>query len=346
MYYFCTYFDKNYLTQGLALWESLEKELPKEFILFVLSLDEYVYKFFQRHHFEGIIPIQLTAIEQKYPELLAVKPQRKNYEYYFTITPTLPWYILETRQEVNMITYVDADIYFFQSPKILFEELADNSIFIVPHFFSEKNKNLEIYGIYNVVFNTFKRDIHGLACLNWWRKSCIEWCFDYIEGDKFADQKYLDKFPILFQKVKICENRGANLAVFNLDNANISKKNNVFFVNNQPLIFYHFHHLRRFHKYFFNPNFLENHIYKNKILVEIYIRYICSMLKFERRYKLPYNDNNRYKSRYLKGKDLLYRLIYNYSIAYFPFYRGVVHLDKYYRKISFLCKKLKLKWHT
>lgn len=337
MYYFCTYFDKNYLAQGLVLRDSLNKHLPNDFILYVLSLDEYVYNFFQKNHFEGVQVILLEAIEQKYPELLNVKFHRKIYEYYFTITPTLPWYILETYQEVDMITYLDADIYFFQSPKILFNELGDNSILLIPHFFSEKNKEQEIHGKYNVVFNTFKRDENGLKCLNWWREKCIEWCFDYVEGDKFADQKYLDKFPLLFEGVKVSENKGANLAIFNLDNSVITKEKDVFKVNGFPLVFYHFHRLREERKYLYNPHYLDEKASENKYILEIYLKYIGLMQKYEKKYGLT-NNTKRYQSKALKGREMIDKLIHNTLILYHPFYKGAVSLQKLY----YMYKKSKI----
>jgi hypothetical protein len=281
VYYFCTYFDKNYLAQGLALRESLVKQMPNNFMLYVLSLDDYVFEFFQKKIYEGIKVIRLEEIEEKYPELLEVKPHRKNYEYYFTITPNLPWYIIERDKEVDVITYVDADIYFYQSPKILFDELGSDSVYIIPHFFSEQNKSSEIYGKYNVVFNTFKRDENGLACLDWWRKKCIEWCYDYVEDDKFADQKYLDMFPILFNGVKVCTNRGANLAIFNLDNSVITKEGSLIKVNGSPLVFYHFHKLRFLHDNLVTIGVKTDSDYtvSRLLLQKIYIPYILKIKK-------------------------------------------------------------------
>ncbi len=346
MYYFCTYFDKNYLAQGLALRESLARQLPNNFVLYVLSLDDYVFDFFQKKTFEGIEPIKLQEIEEKYPELLEVKPYRKNYEYYFTITPTLPWYILERDKEVDMITYVDADIYFYQSPKILFDELGNNSVLVIPHFFSEKNKASEIYGKYNVVFNTFKRDENGLACLDWWRKKCIEWCYDYVEDNKFADQKYLDMFPVLFKGVKVCTNRGANLAIFNLDNSLITNEGNVIKVNGNPLVFYHFHKLRFLHANLATIGVKTDadYIISRLLLQKIYIPYILKIKKNLASIGLSKKiDKDIRLSRQLTFRVLLNILIYEVAI--------LVIGKKFAKRVSLktfflIYKKIKKLWQN
>lgn len=342
MYYFCTYFDKNYLPQGLSLWESLQKQIPGGFTLFVLSLDSQVKAFFEKHRFAGIKTILLEDLENQYPELLTVKKQRKTYEYYFTLTPSLPWYVLETYPEVDMITYVDADIFFYSSPKILFDELSQDSVLIIPHFFSEANKKYEEYGIYNVVFNTFKRDKNGLQCLNWWRENCIKWCYDYVEGDKFADQKYLDKFTLLFDGVKVCQNRGANLAIFNLDNSQVSFQNGIYKVNNDDLVFYHFHCLRKISQNLYNPNFLGNPVtfFKNKFINRLYLGYIKRLRFYQKKYHLSENQTERFKAELLKGRDLVRRILYEYSYLVHPMYSGVVSLSKYSKYIVKIKKAL------
>ena len=40
----------------------------------------------------------------------------------------------------------------------------------------------------------------GIAALRWWRERCIEWCYDCVEGDRFADQRYLDRLPGMFPR--------------------------------------------------------------------------------------------------------------------------------------------------
>ena len=117
---------------------------------------------------------------------------------------------------------------------------------IVPHRYSERNRVLAEWGIYNVGWVAFRRDADGLACLAWWRQSCIAWCYDRLEADRFADQKYLDQFPQRFARVQTVTHPGVNAAPWNLDTGALRPgPNGELWFCEQPLIFFHFHKLRR-----------------------------------------------------------------------------------------------------
>ena len=93
MLYFGTLFNINYLNQGLSLYESLKKTTP-DFKLFVLCLDSATYNYFKETGFNAIMPINVNAVESQYPELNEAKKNRSLVEYYFTLSPILPLYII------------------------------------------------------------------------------------------------------------------------------------------------------------------------------------------------------------------------------------------------------------
>ncbi len=241
--YFCTLFDKNYLTRGLALYTSLEKHSPN-FKLFVLCMDEVTFDFLTKLKKANITPIRLSDFEDK--ELLAVKSTRNAGEYCWTCTPSLPLFIFKKYPKISEITYLDSDLFFFSSPEPIFDELGSKSIGIIPHNFSkpllEKYPTIQkTSGIYNVGLLVFKNNKEGLECLNWWRDRCLEWCYaDYKDG-KMGDQLYLNDWPERFSSVCVIKNPGADLAGWNLDNYKLTFKNGSILVDNKPLIFYHFH---------------------------------------------------------------------------------------------------------
>jgi len=109
MHYYCTYFDKNYLSKGLALIQSLTLN-SSAFTLYVLCLDDTTNEVIVNLHREEIVPFSLQNIEATYPELVEVKAKRKLVEYYFTLSPFLPSYILRNFEGVDIINYVDADL--------------------------------------------------------------------------------------------------------------------------------------------------------------------------------------------------------------------------------------------
>lgn len=283
MYYFCTYFDRNYLSRGLALYRSLREHCP-DFKLWVLCMDHTAYEILEKLDLPGVHPLSLEKFERNDELLLSAKQNRSRIEYYFTCTPSLPLYILNNWPEVDLITYLDADLYFFASPTPLFEELGSGSIAIIGHRFPLHLKNEEIHGIYNVGWLSFRHDENALVCLNWWRERCIEWCYDRVEDGRFADQKYLDDWPNRFANVVVLEHKGANLAPWNLSNYNLHSMNwNTVMVDEKPLIFFHFHGLKKISQFCYNPGWTAYGVKSSKVLRRrIYSSYLRMLVYVNR----------------------------------------------------------------
>ncbi len=283
MFHFCTYFDHHYLARGLALYRSLREHCP-EFRLWVLCMDDIAYQTLTELKFPEVRLITLEEFERDDEPLKIAKTNRSRIEYYFTCTPSLSLYVLNHYPEVDLITYIDADLFFFSSPLPLFEEMTDASVAIIGHRFPTKLKGLEVNGIYNVGWLSFKRDINGLACLQWWRDRCIEWCYDRIENGRFADQKYLDDWPTRFQNVVVLEHKGANVAPWNLENHHLSYQNgNTVTVDNQPLIFFHFHGLKKITSWWYNPRWRNYGVTPSLVLRRrVYAPYIQTLFDVSR----------------------------------------------------------------
>lgn len=239
MYNFCTYFDQNYLSRGLALYQSLRKHCP-DFKLWVLCMDQAAYEILEKRDLPGMHLFSLEEFERNDDLLLRAKQNRSRIEYYFTCTPSLPLFILNHYPEVDLITYLDADLFFFADPAQLFAEMDGKSIGIIGHRFPARLLYEEKNGIYNVGWLSFRRDENGLECLHWWRKLCLEWCYDRVEDDRFADQKYLDRFPERYGSDIILQHKGANVAPWNIENYILNANEAIVYVDNQPLLFFHF----------------------------------------------------------------------------------------------------------
>ena len=252
MLHFATCFDANYLSRGMALLESLTERSTIPFRLYILALDEKVNAFFKKSVIENIVIISLDEIELYFPELQNAKTNRSIIEYYFTLSPYLPLYILNQFPKVERITTMDADLYFFNDPNIILNSYASASVLITPHHFSSELKHLEVYGKYNVSFQSFKKDKNGLECLNHWAEQCVEWCYDYLDepNNRFADQKYLDNWKSQFSNVEEINLPGAGLAPWNIEAYAYSSHKDKILVDSNPLIYFHFHHLRIFNRYF------------------------------------------------------------------------------------------------
>jgi hypothetical protein len=241
--YFCTYFDSNYLAQGLTLYRSLEA-VCDDFRLWVLCLDDACYAALDNEGLDKITPVPLATLIESDPQLAGARANRTLFEFYFTCTAAFTAWVLSENDQVDLLTYLDADLYFFSDPQPIYRELEDASVGIIEHRFPESLRHLERYGLYNVAWVSFRRDEQGLACLDRWRAQCIEWCYDRLEGDRFADQKYLDAWPREFQRVHSIQHKGANLAPWNVARYRLSNGGGVQ-VDGQALIFYHYHGLKK-----------------------------------------------------------------------------------------------------
>lgn len=270
MQYFTTFFDKNYLSRGLVLIESLQKQ-SKGFEMYLLCLDDFTFNYFEanKSQFPQVIILFLNDIEKEDKKLLTCKANRTIIEYYFTLSPCLPLYVLK-KYNLPHICSLDADIKFYGSPKPLFDYLINYSIIITPHKFSDKIEHLVKYGKNNVSFQIFKNDDYGLECLKIWKKKCIEWCKDILdeENSRYADQKYLDDWEFSFpNKVKVLNDNVSGIAPWNLNNYTITIKYKRFYSNKEAIIFYHFHHNKFFNKKWvtngfstYKVNYQKNHL--------------------------------------------------------------------------------------
>lgn len=236
--YICTYFDSAYFTRGLALYKSLARNAIR-FHLWVLCLDDLTYKTLRELKLPGVHLISKTDFEYGDSRLLLAKKNRSRVEYYWTCTPSLILYVLRNCPEVDVITYIDADLFFFSDPSPLYKELSDNSILVVEHRSLNTVEN-ERYGIYNVSFLIFRRDCIALTCLERWRDQCLEWCYDRVEDGRYGDQKYLDDWPTQFERVGVLQHKGANLGPWSIMYCCLKVDNGLITVDSQPLISFHF----------------------------------------------------------------------------------------------------------
>jgi hypothetical protein len=241
--YFCTYFDKNYLSRGLNLYHSIAQHHPA-FRLFVCCMDDEAHAYLARRALPGLEPVRLADLEAADPELLACKPTRSRVEYYFTTTAAWLRFLFDRHADVDLLTYVDADIAFFSSSEPALREMADASIAIVEHRYPARLAALATHGRFNVGWLAFRRDEQGRAAIERWRAQCIEWCYDRVEPTRFADQKYLDEWPARFDRLRVMRHRGVNVAPWNLDGEPVSPEGSGVAIAGDPLVCFHFHGLK------------------------------------------------------------------------------------------------------
>jgi hypothetical protein len=235
MRHFCTLFDKNYLAKGLAMIESLKRHSSEEFTVHVLALDSETFDVLcAQSELPEIAVISLKIFEEELG-LQRVRASRTWTEYCWTLASVLTDCLLESG-DMDAITYLDADLFFFSNPKVVFDEIGSRSIGIIPHRLIPSKRHLEANGKFNVGWVTFRNTEVGRECLRRWAQQCRERCSATVGC---GDQKYLDEWPDRYgAEVCIVENIGANVAPWNLGNYIVSHGPRV---DGVPVCFYHFH---------------------------------------------------------------------------------------------------------
>jgi hypothetical protein len=277
-YNFCTYFDSNYLWRGITMYTSLLR-VTDNFKLWILCFDNATHKLLYKMKLKNVELISLEDFEDE--DLRSVKKDRTPVEYFWTCTPSLPLYILRKYPELDLITYIDADLYFFSEPSPIFEEFNDNSILLIEHRYARDiERKIKRNGRYNVQFITFRNDNTGKAALVWWRDRCLEWCYWRVEEGKMGDQKYLDDWGTRFPRVCILKNKGAGLAPWNVMRYETKQVGDEIFIDEDRLIFYHFHFFKMYKNGLFNLSTykIPNHV--KKLIYIPYIRAIGETMRY------------------------------------------------------------------
>jgi len=242
---FCTLFDSNYLAKGLVMYQSL-KNACQDFHLFIFSFDEKAHSILSDLQLDNVTLISLSEFEDI--ELLSVKASRTKAEYCWTSTPSVILYCLKN-YNLDHCTYIDSDLFFFDNPMLLIDEMGNHDVLITDHRYTTEYDQSDLSGKYCVQFMCFKSTDNGLKILKWWRNACIDWCYNRREEGKFGDQKYLDDWLVRFTGVHELVNLGGGVAPWNVQQYEIRVEDSVSFGIEKStqmkfkLVFYHFHHL-------------------------------------------------------------------------------------------------------
>lgn len=318
---FCTLFDSKYLDRGIALCKSLNF-VENELTIYVFAFDNIAFQILNEMKIANVILIR----EEEFLDstLLKIKEERSRTEYCWTCTPVIIQYAIE-HFKIDHCIYIDADMYFYQSPKILFEEIkkGKGDVSVISHRFPEnieKSLSLKHHGLYCVEFNTFFNNDNGMRILDDWKQKCLNACSMEVGNGSFGDQLYLNHWPKRFEGVYELVNKGAGVAPWNLSDYKLLKqKENNFILKykkseNCQLIFYHFQGVR-----FINDKYVNINVYNTlgkfdaqlvKKLYDSYIKEIINIRRFlKENYMLeiknPENRKSKSNWKYTGMKDLI-----------------------------------------
>lgn len=241
---YCTLFDSRYLTRGLVMLESLQPYLRPGDEVVVLAIDEQARDVLKRAARANWCVIGVPDLGDV--ELEAAALNRPRREFCWTCTPALSAWMVREADECDIIVYLDADLMFFEDPRILLEELADgDSVLIHEHRFSpDRIEHEATSGRFNVGFVAFRVGEEARKCVAHWRAQTIECCV--LDPDKglCGDQGYLTAWPNLYPNVRIMRNIGGGVAPWNVVQYRIGHNGRGPTVDATDVIFYHYHAFR------------------------------------------------------------------------------------------------------
>lgn len=246
----CTLFDHRYLPRGLCMINSVRRFGWWQ-DLWVLCLSSECFEALTTLALPGVRLLSLNMLEEHIPELRDAKQNRDLLDYYFTCMAALHTYLHDTIADVDCTMYVDADMHFFDNPDIVFNEIGDAPVAITPHNFPPEHRERERFGVYNAGWTAFRQTEEGRTCLRWWLERSLEWCHNWLDGERYANQKYLNQFSKVAPHTKILTHKGFNCAPWNIANYALREKAGRLFVDEDPLIFFHFHSMKRVLRHFY-----------------------------------------------------------------------------------------------
>jgi hypothetical protein len=162
------------------------------------------------------------------------------------LKPFFATHILEKHSNVQRLIYLDSDMYVFGP----FATLTDAAITLSPHrtkstsYLPEPKDysiiSLNRYGVYNAGYFELHRKPEAFAFLEWWKNLLEHTGYEKPEEHLFGDQLWLNLVHSFFDDVYVNKNPGYNVAIWNLIERQVEERNGIFYVNNEPLILFHF----------------------------------------------------------------------------------------------------------
>ena len=262
-----TIFDKNYLFQGMTLWNSLKINSSRDFKLIVLAMDDIAAELLGNFTSKSLEVMPLSTIEDAWHR--KIRSRVSVGQYCWIWQPLFAEHLLNNGH--GEVTYLEADSMFFADPEEIFESIGAFDLTLAPHNYSAKYEQSEISGKYITHFNAVKNTSNGRQFLAHWRKCCLQYSAAFPKS--LCGQKGLDPVPSMGLGAVEITHPGVGVGPWNAPNWRFRiDQNGQMTVNGQRLVFYHFHEFAwtdltsyRLVESYKLPTFVVEHIYSKYI---------------------------------------------------------------------------------
>lgn len=238
--------SNNYLAYAKILGQSLKEQNPDSFF-FIFLVDEKKNEIDYTSLADEVVPV--SVIE---PTITQLSAKYNIVELNTCLKPRVFEYLLFERN-INRVIFLDPDVKVFSSLSFLFNKLNTSNILLTPHIYTpipldgktpSENTFLN-FGIYNLGFIGINNDAEIRQFLHWWREHTYRQGFIDVYKGIFVDQLPINLAPVFFDKVDILQDKGLNMAPWNLHERNLNKIDGRYMVNGKDeLKFFHFSSFR------------------------------------------------------------------------------------------------------
>lgn len=273
---FFTYFDSKFLIQGtVAVQSFLRENKGAKGIIYCTSqkATEILKWKFARDSVDVKLLSELPEIKKEIDT--AKNANRNSTEVLISIKPLLILETLKVLSANEILLYIDADLFFYESIVTLLGEFDDCSILLSRHLFPPELSESVKYGVVNAGFIMLRNTPNTVALLMDWAMKCREWCFLRLENGKYADQLYLNDY-LYHKEVKVISHPGVNNGMYYFQSRRkVRSEGRDTFIDNHKLVCFHFHGIRISNRYI-QTGFNRYKLPKRPIIVwnKIYRRYI------------------------------------------------------------------------
>jgi hypothetical protein len=289
-----TVISKYYLGRVFCLLHSLKNFSNTK--IHILCFDKESYSTLKSKKIKNAVVYNKEELYEFDDNLQDINTSRELINQIVTSRPVFIKYLF--KKKIKSVFLIDADIFFFDNPEKLIKYNKKLSISFAKHNFTYNCDMYEnLYGKYNAGYLFFRSDKAGNKFLNDWISLCKNWCFFKPEKNKFSDQKYLESLFKKYKKdISIISHPGINVAPWNMKNIEFKKEKKIIFANNENLIFFHFHGVKKLTQNIFTlgtSNY--NFFLKNTSKKIIYNEYIKLLKKYSNeKFKYWKIENNIY----------------------------------------------------
>ena len=237
--------SNNYVPMAKVLLESAHRHHP-DATLFLCLADEPLAD-------DGFYPQRCTVIRSDALEIPNFRDFAFRYdvmEFNTALKPFMFRHLLA--RGYRRVIYLDADIEIYAPLKPVLDLLDQGASFVLtPHLTKPAERDaypddlgIMRAGVYNLGFLGVGASEETDRILRWWSRKLQFDCTSDQDRGIFVDQKFMDLVPGFAEHARILRDTTCNVAYWNLDQRELGRSGDAWFVDDRPLCFFHFSGIR------------------------------------------------------------------------------------------------------